>query len=124
MNCLLILSSMLINNLPPINNIYNGNVYFPLIGNQSIEYQRIAKDKSLVKLSGLIDTTGYIYNDVNNVVNYKLDKNLNNIVEKYRCTIERPYYNYEEDLILFVLKINLIRVTKKIKLVNIGKEDL
>ena len=124
MNCLLILSSLLINNLPPINNIYNGNIYFPLIGNQSIKYKRIAKNKSLVELSGIIDTTGYIYNDIDNVENYKLDNNLNNIVKKYKCTIERPYYNYEEDLILFVLKINLLRVTKKITLVNIDKEDL
>ena len=90
MNCLLILSSLLINNLPPINNIYNGNIYFPLIGNQSIKYKRIAKNKSLVELSGIIDTTGYIYNDIDNVENYKLDNNLNNIVKKYKCTIERP----------------------------------
>lgn len=124
MNCLLILSSMLINNLPPINNIYNGNVYFPLIGNQSIKYKRITRDKSLLELSGIIDTTGYIYIDVNNVENYQLDNNLNNIVKKYKCTIERHYYNYEEDLILFVLKINLLRITKKIKLENIDKKDL
>ena len=124
MNCLFILSCLLINNLPPLNNIYNGNINFPLIGNQSIKYKRIEKDKSLIELSGIINTNGYIYNDVNNVESYTLDNNLKNVVNKYKCRIEHPYYNYEKDIILFILKINLLKITKKIELVNINKECL
>ena len=124
--------------LPPLNNVYKGSISFPLLGKQTIEFERLKKNTSQVRLIGLINCNGYIYNDENyennendennenneNVsnkcinINYELDNNLLNIIRKYRCTIEAPYYDVRNDTILFILKINMLGVTKSIKLLN------
>jgi len=118
--------------LPPLNNVYKGSISFPLLGKQTIEFERLKKNTSQVRLIGLINCNGYIYNDENydnneNVsnkcinINYELDNNLLNIIRKYRCTIEAPYYDVSSDMILFVLKINVLSLTKTIKLLNTKK---
>ena len=116
--------------LPPLNNIYSGSISFPLLGKQNIEFERLKKNTSQVRLYGLINCDGYIYNDENDEndenisqkcinTNYKLDNNLINIIRKYRCNIETPYYDVRSDTILFVLKINVLGLTKSIKLLNV-----
>ena len=122
--------------LPPLNNVYSGSISFPLLGKQIIEFERLKKNTSQVRLIGLINCNGFVYNDENydnyennenneNVsnkclrMNYELDEYLLNIIRKYRCSIEAPYYDVRSDTILFVLKINMLGVTKSIKLLNI-----
>jgi hypothetical protein len=116
--------------LPPLNNVYKGSISFPLLGKQNIEFERLKKNTSQVRLYGLINCNGYIYNDENvendeNIsqkcinTNYKLDNNLLNIIRKYRCNIEAPYYDVRSDTILFVLKINVLGLTNTIKLLNV-----
>ena len=112
--------------LPPINNVYSGSINFPLAGKQNIEFERLKKNTSQVRLYGLINCKGYVYNEndenenINevNTMNYDLDNNLKNIVRKYRCSIEAPYYDVTNDTVLFVLKINMLGLTKSIKLYN------
>ena len=130
--------------LPPLNNVYSGSISFPLAGKQNIEFERLKKNTSQVRLYGLINCKGYVYNDENdesdknindknindknindkninvtNTMNYELDNNLINIVSKYRCSIEAPLYDVKNDTILFVLKINMLGLTKSIKLLNV-----
>jgi hypothetical protein len=116
--------------LPPLNNVYRGSIIFPLLGKQNIEFERLKKNTSQVRLIGLINCNGFVYNDENydnneNVsnkclsMNYKLDEYLLNIIRKYRCIIEAPYYDVRSDTILFVLKINMLGLTKSIKLLNV-----
>jgi hypothetical protein len=120
--------------LPPLNNLYKGSINFPLAGKQNIEFERLKKNTSQVRLYGLINCNGYIYNDENDEnyenisksisnkcinMKYELDNNLLNIMRKYRCSIEAPYYDVRSDTILFVLKINMLGLTKSIKLLNI-----
>jgi hypothetical protein len=121
--------------LPPLNNVYKGSISFPLLGKQNIEFERLKKNTSQVRLYGLINCNGYIYNDENvendkNVKNnnisniclsmkYELDEYLLNIIRKYRCIIEAPYYDVKNDTILFILKINVLGLTKTIKLLNV-----
>jgi hypothetical protein len=122
--------------LPPLNNVYKGSISFPLLGKQNIEFKRLKKNTSQVRLYGLINCNGYIYNDENvendkNVENndnisnislsmkYELDEYLLNIIRKYRCIIEAPYYDVRSDTILFVLKINVLGLTNTIKLLNV-----
>ena len=57
--------------------------------------------------------------NVTNSMTYDLDNNLINIVNKYRCSIEAPYYDVTNDTILFVLKINMLGITKSIKLLKL-----
>jgi hypothetical protein len=121
--------------LPPLNNVYKGSINFPLLGKQNIEFERLNKNTSQVRLYGLINCNGYIYNDENyenyenddnneNASNiclsmkYELDEYLLNIIRKYRCIIEAPYYDVRNDTILFILKINMLGLTKSIKLLN------
>jgi hypothetical protein len=112
--------------LPPLNNVYSGSISFPLLGKQIIEFERLKKNTSQVRLFGLINCNGYIYNDENEKnesnkclsMNYELDEYLINIIRKYRCSIEAPHYDVRNDTILFILKINMLGVTKSIKLLN------
>ena len=115
--------------LPPLNNVYRGSISFPLLGKQNIEFERLNKNTSQVRLYGLINCNGYIYNDENDEndentsniclsMKYELDEYLLNIVRKYRCIIEAPYYDVKNDTILFILKINMLGLTKSIKLLN------
>ena len=115
--------------LPPLNNVYSGSISFPLLGMQNIEFERLKKNTSQVRLYGLINCNGYVYNDENDEkddnesniclsMKYELDEYLLNIIRKYRCSIEAPYYDVENDTILFVLKINMLGLTKSIKLFN------
>ena len=121
--------------LPSLNKVYSVALVFPLLGKQNIEFERLKKNTSQVRLSGLINCKGYIYNDEKNVtdikenenyekenkcMNYELDNSLKNIMRKYRCSIESPYYDANNDIILFVLKINMLGLTKSIKLLNVG----
>jgi hypothetical protein len=116
--------------LPPLNNVYKGSINFPLLGKQNIEFERLNKNTSQVRLYGLINCNGYIYNDENDDNNentsniclsmkYELDEYLLNIIRKYRCTIDAPYYDVRSDTILFILKINMLGLTKSIKLLNV-----
>jgi len=128
--------------LPPLNNVYKGSFYIPFIGNQNIEFERLKVNTSQVRLHGIINCNGYIYNNaindnnndninnINNInnainkakdetaMNYELDNLLKSIIHKYTCTIEAPYYNPCNDTILFVLKIKLLGLIKTIKLFN------
>lgn len=106
--------------LPPINHVYSGNVNILLFGKQNIIFKRIEKTTSEIILNGIINKKGYIYN-TENTKNYKLDNNLQNIIDKYKCVIENPIYNNENDKVIFVLKIKVLKITKKIQLNNIDK---
>ena len=119
--------------LPPLNNVYSGSISFPLLGKQNIDFERLKKNTSQLRLYGIINCNGYIYNDENDetdendknksntclTMNYELDEYLLNIIRKYRCIIEAPYYDVRSDTILFVLKINVLGLTKSIKLLNV-----
>jgi hypothetical protein len=112
--------------LPSINKVYSVALVFPLLGNQKIEFERLKKNTSQVRLSGLINCKGYIYNDITDLkdkkktyMNYELDNTLKNIMNKYRCSIEAPYYDMYNDMIIFVLKINILGLTKSVKLLSV-----
>lgn len=111
--------------LPALNNVYSGSLLIPLIGKQNIEFERLKPNTSHVRLRGLINCDGFIYNDEKDdkcisksAMSYELDNYLKNIMTKYRCTIEAPHYDVSSDTILFVLKINMVGLTKSIKLLN------
>ena len=109
--------------LPPLNNVYSATLFFSLLGKQNIEFERLKLNTSQVRLNGLINCDGFIYNEnkyenENKYMNYELDNNLKNIMYKYRCSIEAPLYDDVNDQILFVLKINMLGITKHINLLN------
>ncbi len=119
--------------LPSLNNVYRGSLLIPLIGKQNIEFERLKQNTSRVSLYGLINCDGLVYNDENydsvknkdeTAMSYELDTYLKNIVTKYRCTIEAPYYDKTSDTILFVLKINMLGLTKSIKLLNTNTKKM
>jgi hypothetical protein len=122
--------------LPPLNNVYKGSFYIPFIGNQNIEFERLKANTSQVRLHGLINCNGFIYNTINDTImndtinddhdddddetpmSYELDSLLKSIIRKYTCTIQAPYYNACNDTILFVLNIKILGLIKTIKLYN------
>ena len=111
--------------LPSLNNVYSGSLTIPYFGKQNIEFERLKANTSQVRLHGLINCNGSIYNNENNeninitnTMSYDLDNNLKNIMRKYRCSIGAPYYDDVNDQILFVLKINMLGITKSITLIK------
>ena len=114
-----ILLYVLAYSLPALHKVYSGCLIVPLIGKQNIEFERLKENTSRVRLYGLINCDGLIYNDDDTAMSYELDPYLKNIMTKYRCTIGAPYYDIKNDSILFVLKINMIGLTKTIKLLNV-----
>lgn len=109
--------------LPALNNVYSGSLNIPLVGKQNIEFERLKENISQVRLYGLINCDGLIYNDENinkdgTIMSYDLDNNLKNIMTKYRCSIDAPTYDVSNDSILFVLKIKILGLTKRISLIN------
>jgi hypothetical protein len=120
-----ILLYVLAYSLPALHKVYSGSLVIPLIGNQNIEFERLKENTSRVRLYGLINCNGLVYNDKNEdykndhiAMSYELDPYLKNIMTKYRCIIDAPYYDVNNDSILFVLKINMLGLTKSIKLHN------
>jgi len=118
-----ILLYVLAYSLPALHNVYSGYLVIPLIGKQNIEFERLKENTSRVRLYGLINCDGLVYNTNANTkdetpMNYELDPYLKNIMTKYRCTIDAPYYDVNNDTILFVLRINMLGITKSIKLHN------
>ena len=112
---------LLINNiLPPIGNKYYTSVNIPLIGKQNIKYERTKKFISEITLSGKINEHGYIYfyNDDNDTYEYKLDNTLEHLLKKYKCSLNDPYYDYINDMIILNIQINLIKYSKKLTLIN------
>ena len=112
---------LLINNiLPPIGNKYYTSVNIPLIGKQNIKYERTKKFISEITLSGKINEHGYIYfyNNDNNTYKYRLDNTLEHLLKKYKCTLNDPYYDYINDIIILNIQINLIKYSKKLTLIN------
>lgn len=116
--------------LPSLNKVYSVALVFPLLGIQNIKFERLQDNMSQVRLSGLINCNGYIYNTIKDednkkfenekmCMNYELDNSLKNIMNKYRCSIEEPYYDKHNDMILFRLKINMLGLTKSVKLLGV-----
>lgn len=104
--------------LPPINNIYKTNVNIPLIGNQIIEYERTKYYISEVRLDGIINAKGNVYINKNNIYDYTFDEILKNIIKKYKCELNNPYYNFKDDVIILEIKIKMLKFGKKLVLVN------
>lgn len=106
-------------NLPPINQVYKTSINLPLIGRQNIEYERTDLYVSQVRLDGIINECGNVYLDKNNLYDYTFDEVLKRIVNKYKCSLENPYYDPENDIVVFKLKIKVIKFGKTIVLKKI-----
>tara|TARA_Y100000389_G_scaffold198880_1_gene236218 strand:- start:7754 stop:8140 length:387 start_codon:yes stop_codon:yes gene_type:complete len=112
------LFSLITHDLPIINNTYKCKLYFPFIGNQNIQYIRYEEFTSALLLSGIINTEGKLFFDKNDVYNYSLDENINQILLKYKCKINEAYYNKIDDEIILKLKIKPLNIKKHIILKN------
>ena len=106
------------NMLPPIGNRYYTSINIPLIGTQNVKYERTKKLISEVSLSGKVNKQGYIYFHNKDPYKYTLDNTLENILKKYKCTLSEPLYDNINDVITLNIRINLIRFSKKLTLMN------
>jgi len=118
-----ILLSLIDIKLPIINNIYKSKFNIPLIGKQNIEYQRIEKYKSSLKLYGIINADGYLFFDKNDIKNYSFDEEIQNVMNKYKCKINEAYYNDIKDEIFLNVRVYPLNLQKVIILKNIYYEE-
>ena len=111
--------SIINTNVPPIGNIYGKSFTIPLIGKQYIETEYINKNQAIIRLNGVINTNGTstLYYD-NNEEKFTLSKNLLNTMSRFKCKINKSYYDKNNDVIIINLCFRSI-ITKNIILVKI-----
>lgn len=102
--------------------IYQNKINIPIIGKQIIEAEIISDNLAYIRLKGLINEQGTVkYFNKNNKDVINLSYNLKNIIKKYNTELSFPYYNIENDEILFNLNIKKFNYNKQIKMTAIDK---
>ena len=107
-------------NLPPISKIYKSSIYIPFLGKQNIEYERIEELKSIIRLNGFVNENGYInyIKQDNNLYSGQLDNTLVNLLNKYKCILDDPFYDEMRDVAIIKIKVKLLNFNKKLVLVS------
>ena len=107
-------------NLPPISKIYKSSIYIPFLGKQNIEYERLEELKSIIRLNGFVNKNGYInyIKEDNNLYSGQLDNTLINLLNKYKCILDDPFYDETRDIAIIKIKIKLLNFNKKLVLVS------
>ena len=107
--------------IPKPGNIYQKNLRFPIIGKQIIEAEVVTNNYALIRLQGLINKNGTVkYINRNNKHMIIFSYNLRKIIKKYKTELTFPYYDIENDVILFNLNIKVINYNNKIKMSRIN----
>ena len=115
------ITNSLITNIPKPGNIYQKNLNIPIIGKQIIQAEIVTNNFAFIKLDGIINEKGTAkYINSNNKHFMKFSYNLRKIIKKYKTELTFPYYNIENDEILFNLNIKVINYNKIIKMVRIN----
>ena len=100
--------------------IYQNKINIPIIGKQIIEAEIISDNLAYIRLKGLINEQGTAkYFNKNNKDVINLSYNLKNIIKKYNTKLSFPYYDIENDEILFYLNIKKFNYNKQIKMTAI-----
>ena len=112
--------SIINTNVPAIGNIYGKSFTIPLIGKQYIETEYINKNQAIIRLNGVINTNGTskLYYD-NNEEKFTLSENLLNTMSRFKCKINKSYYDKNNDVIIINLCFRSI-ITKNIILEKIN----
>lgn len=107
-------------NLPPISKIYKSSIYIPFLGKQNIEYERLEELKSIIRLNGFVNENGYInyIKQDNNLYSGQLDNTLVNLLNKYKCILDDPFYDETSDIAIIKIKVKLLNFNKKLVLVS------
>ena len=107
-------------NLPPISKIYKSSIYIPFLGKQNIEYERLEELKSIIRLNGFVNENGYInyIKQDNNLYSGQLDNTLVNLLNKYKCILDDPFYDEMRDVAVIKIKVKLLNFNKKLVLVS------
>jgi len=107
--------------IPKPGSIYQKNLYIPIIGKQIIEAEVITNNSAFIRLQGLINEKGtakYISRNDKHMI--KFSYNLRKIIKKYKTELTFPYYDAENDKILFNLNVKVINYNTKIKMSRIN----
>jgi len=107
--------------IPKPGSIYQKNLYIPIIGKQVIEAEVITNNYAFIRLQGLINEKGtakYINRNDRHMI--KFSYNLRKIIKKYKTELTFPYYDIENDEILFNLNVKVINYNTKIKMSRIN----
>ena len=107
--------------IPKSGSIYQKKLYIPIIGKQIIQAEIITNDYAFIKLEGIINEKGTIkYINKNNKHSIKFSYNLRKIIKKFKTELTFPYYDVENDQILFNLNVKVINYKTKIAMSRIN----
>ena len=107
--------------IPKPGSIYQKNLYIPIIGKQIIEAEVITNNYAFIRLEGLINKKGTVkYINRNDKHMIKFSYNLRKLMNKYKTELTFPYYDIENDEILFNLNVKVINYNTKIKMSRIN----
>ena len=106
--------------IPKPGSIYQKNLYIPIIGQQIIEAEVLSNNYAFIRLDGIINEKGTVkYLNKNDKHIIKFSYNLRKIIKKYKSELTFPYYDINNDEILFNLNIKVINYNTKIKMSRI-----
>lgn len=103
--------------IPKVGSIYQKKINIPFIGKQIIEVEIFSSNLALIRLYGLVNKYGsinYFYNDDKYIL--KFNYNLRKTIKKYKTDITFPYYDVNNDQILFNINIKSIKYSSKIQM--------
>lgn len=106
--------------IPNPGSVYQKKIYIPIVGKQIIETEIISNNFAFIRLEGIINEQGtakYIYSNDRHFIKYSL--NLRKIIKKYKTELSFPYYDIENDELLFNLNVKVINFKSKIRMVRI-----
>ena len=106
--------------IPKPGSIYQKNLYIPIIGQQIIEAEVVSNNYAFIRLDGIINEKGTVkYLNKNDKHIIKFSYNLRKTIKKYKSELTFPYYDIDNDEILFNLNIKVINYNTKIKMTRI-----
>ena len=109
------------NVVPKPGNIYQKKLHIPIIGKQIIEAEVITNNYAFIRLQELINEKGTLkYINKNDKYIIQFSYNLRKIIKKYKTELTFPYYDIENDEILFNLNVKVINYNTKIKMSRIN----
>lgn len=104
--------------IPQVGKIYYKNFKIPLIGNQKIQTEIKTNNLATIRLEGIINELGtvrYFKLDTEKPL-IRLSPNLKKIVKTFNIEYSFPYYDYENDRIIFIVNVKTINYKTKVEL--------
>ena len=107
---------------PPIGARYRQTLNFPLLGHQTVSLHIASKYGASIAMEGIItheEQVEYHVCPLNNTVYFILSDYLDHTMHRYRCRIQRAWYDAERDEACIRIRIDILRLNREVRMSRI-----